>query len=112
MRGCPALYDHGQQHLKARLPVDRVRHVRRHDAVAQTIQSVVHGSDPPVMQDEPQMGVQNIGFYYITSCRRCKFLYIAIANAAGAPRAGRAGCMVHACGFILLCAAANRRAGR
>ena len=56
MRGCPALYDHGQQHLKARLPVDRVRHVRRHDAVAQTIQSVVHGGDPPVMQDEPQMG--------------------------------------------------------
>lgn len=29
---------------------------RRHDAVAQTIQSVVHGSDPPVMQDEPRMG--------------------------------------------------------
>lgn len=56
MRGCPALYDHGQQHLKARLPVDRVRHVRRHDAVAQTIQSVVHGGDPPVMQDEPRMG--------------------------------------------------------
>ena len=37
---------------------------RRHDAVAQTIQSVVHGGDPPVMQDEPQMGeMQNIGFY-------------------------------------------------
>ena len=29
---------------------------RRHDAVAQTIQSVVHGSDPPVMQDEPRIG--------------------------------------------------------
>ena len=29
---------------------------RRHDAVAQTIQSVVHGSDPPVKQDEPRMG--------------------------------------------------------
>ncbi len=38
---------------------------RRHDAVAQTIQSVVHGGDPPVMQDEPRMGeMQNIGFYY------------------------------------------------
>ena len=34
---------------------------RRHDAVAQTIQSVVHGSDPPVMQDEPRMG------------RKCKY---------------------------------------
>ena len=31
MRGCPALHDHSQQHLKARLPIDRVRHVRRHD---------------------------------------------------------------------------------
>ena len=31
MRGYPALYDHGQQHLKACLPIDRVRHVRRHD---------------------------------------------------------------------------------
>lgn len=31
MRGYPALYDHGQQHLEACLPIDRVRHVRRHD---------------------------------------------------------------------------------
>ena len=64
------------------------------------------------MQDAPQLGVKIFVFYYITSCRVFNFFYIAIQMAAGAPRAGRAGCMVHACGFILLCAAANRRAGR
>ena len=31
IRRYPALHDHGQQHLKACLPIDRVRHVRRHD---------------------------------------------------------------------------------
>ncbi len=65
------------------------------------------------MQDEPRMGgMKNILFYYIAKCRVFNFIYTAIENAAGAPRGGRAGCMDHACGFILLCAAANRRDGR
>ena len=64
------------------------------------------------MQDEPQMGVQNFVFFYITSGGLFNFIYIAFEFAAGAPGGGRPGCMVHACGFILLCAAANRRAGR
>ncbi len=51
-------------------------------------------------------------FFYSFTWGFLNFFHPHFHMPGGAPGGGPPGCMDHACGFILLCAAANRRDGR